>query len=475
MTASRLSISCTATAIGLVAGLACTQTAGAQFDPAAGQLGKSHDTDLRVMTWNVRDSIASANPNKGDTFSAWNLCARIVAMLEPDVLLLQETGDNSGYPLGGNGDSVNSLGLAIDWFIRGGTDTVTGGTVGSYVQLFNPDLDYPHVFVSATGDGFNRNVILSRYPFADLNNDPFGVSQVSNFFVQADTSWFSDAPGGTGGIRGVQFAEIDLPDSVYLGDVVVGNAHLKAGGSGSDFNQREIAAKNIAYWIHFLYNGNGTGTPDPNGFIPTVDDANTTILDENTPVIFGGDLNQTLSGFAPAEIIAWGPSFGGAADGTDRDQTDSTFDNARNIYDSADGTTQGSSKLDYLIYQDSIAQVRRQFLYRTTFIPGGFVQPPELADAASLPGATFSAISTFASDHRPVIIDFMLPLAPVENCPQDVTGDDAVNTADLLVVLANFNTNDGSATRAEGDVDGSEDGNVNTADLLAILAAFGCE
>jgi endonuclease/exonuclease/phosphatase family metal-dependent hydrolase len=444
----------------------------AQFDPAAGEFGKSHDTDLRVMTWNVRDSIASANPNKGNTFSAWNLCARIVAMLEPDVLVLQEAGDNSNYPLGGNGDSVTSLRTAVELFVSGGNDPVIGGSVGSYVQLFNPDLDYPHVFVSTSSDGFNRNVILSRYPFADLNNDPLDESQYSNIFVQPDTSWFSDAPGGTGGIRGVQFAEIDLPDSVYLGDVVVGNAHLKAGGSGSDFSQREVAAKNIAYWIQFFYNGNGTGTPDPNNAIPTFDDANTTVLDPNTPVIFAGDLNQTLTGFAPAEIISWGPTLGGAVDGTDRDQTDSTFDDARNAYDASDATTQGSSKLDYVIWQDSIAQARRQFLFRTTFIPGGFVQPPELADIAQTPGASFTAISTFASDHRPVIVDFILPLAPVVNCPQDVDGDDAVGTSDLLVLLANWGTNDGSATIAQGDIDG--DGNVGTSDLLALLAAWGC-
>jgi hypothetical protein len=51
-------------------------------------------------------------------------------------------------------------------------------------------------------------------------------------------------------------------------------------------------------------------------------------------------------------------------------------------------------------------------------------------------------------------------------CPGDVTGDNAIDLADLNLVLANF----GQATDA-GDATG--DGEVNKADLNAVLAAFG--
>ena len=69
------------------------------------------------------------------------------------------------------------------------------------------------------------------------------------------------------------------------------NAHLKAGFSGSDHTQRREAAQNTAYYIDYLLNGAGTGVPDPHGTIsdsPPV----TSILDDFTPVLFGGDWNE---------------------------------------------------------------------------------------------------------------------------------------------------------------------------------------
>ena len=38
-----------------------------------------------------------------------------------------------------------------------------------------------------------------------------------------------------------------------------------AGGSTSDQDQRRTAAQNIAYYLDAIYNGMGTGIPDPNG------------------------------------------------------------------------------------------------------------------------------------------------------------------------------------------------------------------
>lgn len=53
-------------------------------------------------------------------------------------------------------------------------------------------------------------------------------------------------------------------------------------------------------------------------------------------------------------------------------------------------------------------------------------------------------------------------------CPGDANGSGFTDTGDLLIVLANFNTN--GKTRAEGDLTG--EGDVNTADLLEVLANF---
>jgi hypothetical protein len=55
-------------------------------------------------------------------------------------------------------------------------------------------------------------------------------------------------------------------------------------------------------------------------------------------------------------------------------------------------------------------------------------------------------------------------IAPTE-CPEDINGDEVVNTEDLLILLGNW----GNA--GDGDIDGN--GVVNTADLLMLLAAWG--
>ena len=190
------------------------------WDPENGDWSKSHPADVRVMTWNVLDGICSTE-SKVEGLNQWTALARIVAAMKPDVLLLQEAGDATGGV-----DSVSELETVIDLFFHGGTDPFLGGDVEAYVQKYAPDYDLTHVFVSSRTDNYNRNVIVSRFPFEDLNGD--GKSQYDDIpFVIPDEY----APGGTGGIRGFQMAELDLPDETYRGDLVVFNAHLKSGGS----------------------------------------------------------------------------------------------------------------------------------------------------------------------------------------------------------------------------------------------------
>jgi hypothetical protein len=386
-------------------------------------------------------------------------------MIKPDVLILQEAGDTSGYPTGGNGDSVAELETTLDLFINGGPDPFVGGTVDAYVKKYDPTVDFPFIAVSTVSDGFNRNVVLSRYPFADLNNDAFDLAVTDNIFVSADPEWNNTS--GSAETRGFQFAEVDLPDDVYLGDVVIGNGHLKAGGSPSDEAERREVARRISYYLRYLYNGAGTGDPDPNNRISSIDDADTVVLDPNTPIIVGGDLNQDVfDGAAPAEWIAFGTQQGGN-DGTDVDGTDMTIDQAVMALDTSDRTTQGSSKLDYLIWQDSIATARRQFTFRTNAnYPPGATIPDEVA---GFPNFTF--LTLVASDHRTVVVDFILPPVPPENCPNDLTGDDRVDGQDLVTLLGNFGAS--GATPEDGDLTG--DGNVNGSDLVVLLGDFGCQ
>jgi len=385
-----------------VALLVLASVALAQFDPQNGQWGKDDPTHVRVMTFNVFDHLCSTNA-KVEQRNSWTALARIVAALKPDVLILQETADNEGNGTGSHVDTVEDLETTMELFFHGGDDPFLGGEVTAYVQKYDPDYDLPFFFGSSETDGFNRNLIASRFPFEDLNGD--GKAELSDIdFVFGDLY----APGGDGGIRGFQFAELDLPDDVYCGDLVVGNAHLKAGFGGSDHQQRVDAARNVAYWIDHLLNGAGTGIPDPRDKIrdnPEVSE----ILREDTAVVKGGDFNEDEDQNGtkgPAEWLV-NAQLTGSTDGTDRDRSDSTFDDARDVFTN-ERETLGNSKLDYLAWQDSIASLRVSFVFDSLNVPEAAL-PPELVGFLS--GGR--QVSIFASDHRPVIVDLALPLSEV--------------------------------------------------------------
>lgn len=389
--------------LALLTAFLATQTA-AQWDPNNAEWGKTETTDVRVMTWNVEDGICRTADKSLGTGS-WAALARIVAAMKPDVLIIQEAGDNSGNGTGSGVDSVANLTTVLDLFIHGGTDPFQGGTVGQYVQLYAPGYDLPHVFVSSNTDNFNRNVILSRWPFADLNGDTRAT--YSNFSVGSNAT---PIDGGTGGIRGFQFAEIDLPNETYTGNLVIGNGHLKAGGTSDDRNQRLDAAQNIWYYARYWYNGNGTGTVDPENAVTDIPVA-TSVLDAFTPIIMGGDLNEdeeTNGRNGPVFWMAYGPTQGDSTTGVDADGSDGIYDASAEFF-SGNLDTQGSSKLDSLVWQDSIAERRRSFIFKSASVPSAS-RPPEIADFGFPPANNGSLTSSFASDHFPVIADFIVPL-----------------------------------------------------------------
>lgn len=369
----------------------------AQWNPTNGQWGKLDASDVRVMTWNVRDGLCSSN-GKTEGSNNWTALARIVASFQPDVLLLQECGDNSGNGTGSGVDSVGTLTSVLERFLAGGTDPWNGGNVTAYVEKYAPGFSMPYIYVTSNSDNFNRNVILSRFPFADLNGD--GKSTLSDI---PNISSHLYAPGGDGGLRGFQFVELDLPDVTYNGDLVVGNAHLKAGGQSSDHNQRIAAAQNVAYYIDYGLNGGGTGSPDPHGRIAD-NPSMTQILGDLTPVVIGGDWNEDESSNGtkgPAEWLTRAQQTGGT-DGTDRDRSDMAFDGATNFFSGSDNTI-GSSKLDYIGWQDSLTSLRLQTIFSSGSTPTGSM-PPELAGYSNPASA-----SNTASDHKPVIVDLIMP------------------------------------------------------------------
>jgi len=379
--------------------VAAAGTASGQWNPAIGQWGKEVPTDLRVMTWNVEDAIVTTSNQKSATiFSNWDAIARVLADFQPDVLIVQEAGDRSGNGTGGGVDSVAQLERVFEQLFEGGFDEFQGNApIANYVQKYAPGYDLPFKFASTASDNFNRNIILSRYPFVDLNGDC--VAEDSSIFI------FGDGGLGNGGIRGFATAEIDLPDDVYAHDVVVGNSHLKAGGSSGDISDRRTAAQNIAAYIRNFFDGRLTGTPDPLGVVAGTDPAR--VLIDGTPLIWGGDWNEDYrSNGNPGapELMVQNTTLGGT-DGTDRDGTDATFDTARQFF-TGNLATRGGSKLDYVAWQDSqVVGVRRQIVFNSG--ESGITTanlPP--AVRGFLPVGT--ATTALAADHLPVFVDFIL-------------------------------------------------------------------
>jgi len=437
--------------------------AGAQWNPSQGEWGKDDPDDLRVMTWNVEDSLSSTNV-KDEALNDWTAMAVTVAAMKPDILIVQEAGDNDGQGTGFGGDSISELETTISLFLHGGIDGFTDGDpVGAFVQKYDPDFDLPFVFVSAETDGFNRNVILSRYPFGDLNGDL--NAKISDIPFLPDDAY---AAGGDGGIRGFMFAEIDLPDDRYGGDVVIGNGHLKAFSDDNSQQQRITAAKNVAYYIDFIFYGNGTGTPDPNGAIQPVDCSGNFCIDEilgpDTPVIIGGDWNEDEGTNGRKGPAAWltEAEFDDATalDGTDRDQSDSVFDSATNPL-TGDPDTRGGSKLDYLAWPDSVASPRRAWIFDSQ--PLNSTTAPEEFFGVPSPRQLSGMI-----DHLPVLADF--PLAePAAACPADLSGDGLVDGSDLGQVLLAWSPI--GPVESPADLDG--DAVVDGADLGLLLLAWG--
>ncbi len=108
------------------------------------------------------------------------------------------------------------------------------------------------------------------------------------------------------------------------------------------------------------------------------------------------------------------------------------FDDALDFFTGGSSTLPGSArKLDYLAWQDSIATLRRAFIFDSQQVPTAGM-PDELADMQF--GGVLA--SDLASDHLPVIADSELPPAGPLSCPADFDDNGVVEAADLAELLS---------------------------------------
>lgn len=361
------------------------------FDPANGDWLKSDPRHVRILTFNVEDGIGVGVPTTPATSttigSAYAYIGLICQALQPDVICLQEVEPSGTVP-------------TTQAAVQAWADAYLGSSL-------------MHVYVSSATDSYNRNVNLSRYPFADLNGD--STANYHDIFVLPGPGGLPPGTPNGGHVRGWAQSEIDLPDDVYLGDLFVGNSHLKAGSSAADQTERIVAAQNIAYWINNALNTHVAlfSPPQP--------------LDALTPVVLCGDMNHSSVTTGP---VPWLKGWTSAAnDGTDRDNSEMLVAAAAEPFTGSLVTHDSGSRLDYIIVQDSIAIVAEAFVFNSLAAGQNGALPPELA--AVLNG--FNA-STFASDHRAVVVDLAVPMVIPGDLDRDgdVDADDAALLVDCL-------------------------------------------
>lgn len=349
----------------------------AALDIPNGDYSKNDSRYVRIMTWNMLQHLGDpgepttpwTGSQTGSPVSAINL---VVAAMDPDILLLQEVGDI---------DSGVSYSQAL-----------------SSLQAWR-NANRPGFQLLLSSDGGNiHDAILSRWSFGDLNGDgPSTYIDIPNLQPGPGGDY---PPGGDGGIRGWLQAEVRLPDANYAGDLYVGCSHFKA---GSEFNaERVVAAKNIAAYI--LHGLNSSG--DPLNIIPNASQP-PQALGPLTPIVWAGDFN-TAGSNQPVDILR-GNNPSVSDDGTDRDGSWAWRSDSATAYNGTFHTWGSSSRLDWILVQDSIAQVNATFIFDTGRMPrsGSTITqgaPPNMVGLFQ--NANINAV---ASDHFPVIADLDLP------------------------------------------------------------------
>lgn len=320
-------------ACGLALLLAVVSSAALAFDPWAGDLSRDQPTYVRVMTYNTLNQFPAGTAAQNAAHD------RILLAVQPDIISFQEM----------------DPGVGIANTVRTRLQTVLGGTWYAYEGL---------------SDGFNVNVLASRWPLSMQRNDTSPSSST----------------------RGVALALIDLPNDTFGStNLYFGAIHFKCCAGATEDAQRQRHADAIARWWGDARTPGGSIT-----------------LPANTPMMIAGDFNFGYSfSQQPAATLITGDiqdnaTFGADIKG-DWDATDMAealpldpFTMDRDTWNSSG--TAPSSRFDRFYYTDSVATVAQAFVLNTLNIPAS-----QLATLGLQSGDTSTA-----SDHLPVVCDFAL-------------------------------------------------------------------
>ncbi len=244
--------------------------------------------------------------------------------------------------------------------------------------------------------------------------------------------------------------------------LVVYNVHFKAFGDNTSQNTRRIEANNLANRVALDW-ANGVditydGIPDlPMNYYLVVGDLNESDWAGDTidSLLDGGDngLDTGLNDVRVETILGaqvGGPFIGGTQN-----------------------TRFGlESRLDYVLACDAIfAQFDTNgdgTWWQSELNDAGFVYFSG-DDGGLLASGDFDA-TRVASDHAPVVVDFLMPGGG--GLPGDVDGDGDVDQADLGALLGAYGSQTGDPNwNPDADFDG--DGDVDQADLGTLLGAYG--
>jgi endonuclease/exonuclease/phosphatase family metal-dependent hydrolase len=260
------------------------------------------------------------------------------------------------------------------------------------------------------------NVIVSKYPLTMTAS--------------------STIPAASG--TSVASALVDLPDNQYATDFFLMNNHFKCCGSnGSPEDiQRQGQADALVNWMR--------DARTPGGYVN---------LPEGTPMAVVGDFNlvgstQPLNTVLSGNIIY--ESYFGADSPPDWDGTSLTDPHpVHNGSGSTDYTWRagGTSRLDYMLYTDSVASVANKFVLNTVSM-----SPAQLA-ATGLQTYDIT-FDSYYYDHLPVVVDFRLPSSAI---PGDYDHNGYVDEDDFDLWRTQFGTTVEAGTESDGNSNGIVD------------------